>query len=75
MYDINNIILTAFENRCSLNSFNFLACRIMKIIIPNIDIINMYIVYHWILQVHSISYITETCSCLVTVPLLLIAVN
>ena len=38
----------------------------MKITIHNIDIINMHIVYHWILQVHSISCITETCSCLVT---------
>ena len=38
----------------------------MKITIPNIDIINMHIVYHWFLQVHSTSCITETCSCLVT---------
>ena len=37
----------------------------MKITIPNIDIINMHIVYHWILQVYSISCITETYSCLV----------
>ena len=35
--------------------------------IPNIDIPNMHMVYHWILQVHSVSCITETCSCLVTV--------
>ena len=26
----------------------------------------MHIVYHWILQVHAISCITETCFCLVT---------
>ena len=38
----------------------------MKITIPNIDIINMHIVYHWILQEHSVSCITDTCSCLVT---------
>ena len=35
---MNNIILTAFENAFPLNSFNFLAFRIMKITIPNIDI-------------------------------------
>ena len=33
---------------------------------PKIDRLNMHIVYHWILQVHSISYVIETCSCLVT---------
>ena len=38
----------------------------MKITIPNIEGLNMHIVYHWILQVHSISCITETGSCLVT---------
>ena len=38
----------------------------MKITIPNIDRLNMHTVYHWILQVHSISHIAETCSCLVT---------
>ena len=48
----------------------------MKITIPNIDRLNTHIVYHWNLQVHSISCITETYSCLVTVhPLLLIAVK
>ena len=66
--DMKNIILTAFENKCLLNSFYFLAFRIMKIIVPKIDRLNMHIVYHWILQVHSISCVTETCSCLVTVP-------
>ena len=65
---MNNIILTAFENKCPLNSFNFLALRIMKITMPKIDRLNMHIVYHWILQVHAISCITETCSCLVTIP-------
>ena len=39
----------------------------MKITIPTIDIMNIHLVYHRILQVHSISCITETCSCLVTV--------
>ena len=38
----------------------------MKIIVPNIDRCNMYIVYNWILQVHSISCIVETCFSLVT---------
>ena len=56
------MILTAFENKCPLNNFNFLAFRIMKIPIPN----NVHIVYHWNLQVYSISCITETYSCLVT---------
>ena len=39
----------------------------MKTAIPNMDRHNMCIVYHWILQVPLISYIIETCSCLVTV--------
>ena len=38
----------------------------MKTTIPNVDILKMHIVYHWILQVHSISCITEAYSCLVT---------
>ena len=57
---MNNIILMAFENRCPLNSFYLLAFRIIKITMPKIDIINMHIVYHWILQVHTISCVTET---------------
>ena len=65
---MNNIILTEFENRCPLNSINFLVFRIKKITMPKIDRLNMNIVYHWILQVHSISHVTETCSCLVTMP-------
>ena len=28
----------------------------------------MHTVYHWILQVHSISCVIETCSCLVAMP-------
>ena len=60
--------LTGFENRCPLNSFNFLALRKMKIIMPKIDRLIMNIVYHWILQVHLISCVKETCSCLVTTP-------
>ena len=43
---MNSIILTAFENRCPLNSFNFLAFRILKIPMPNIDKFSMNIVYH-----------------------------
>ena len=38
----------------------------MKITIPNIDSLNIHNVYHWILEVHSISCIVKTCSCLVT---------
>ena len=44
----------------------------MKTTMPKIDKHNMHIVYHWILQVHSISCIIETCSCLVTMPTSLI---
>ena len=61
-----NIILTAFKNKCPLNSFNFLASRIMKTTIPNIDRLNIHIVYHWSLQVYSILCIIQMCSCLVT---------
>ena len=39
----------------------------MKITIPHIDRCNMHIVYHWTLQVHSVSCIVEACSSLVTV--------
>ena len=35
---------------------------------PQIDRANMHIVYHWILQVHSISSVNDTCSHLVTMP-------
>ena len=44
----------------------------MKIIIPKIDKLNMNIVYHWILQVRSISCVIETCYCLATMPTSLI---
>ena len=40
----------------------------MKITMPKIDRLNMHIVYHWILQVHSISCVIDTCSCLVVTP-------
>ena len=33
---------------------------------PNIDILNIHIVHHWILQVHSISCNVEIFYCLVT---------
>ena len=69
---MNSIISTVFENRCPQDSFIFLAFRIMKIDMPKIDRLNMYIVYYWILQVHSISCIIEMCSCLATVPTSLI---
>ena len=63
---MNSIILTVFQNRCPLNSFNSIAYRIIKIMMPKIDKLN--IVHLWILQVHSISCILETCSCLATTP-------
>ena len=76
MFKENKIIIsitfTALENKCPLNSFNFLALRITKTTIPNIDIFNMHIVYHWILQVHSIPCNIEICSGLVTAPTSLI---
>ena len=70
--DINSIIFTALENKCPPNSLNFLALKIKKTTIPNINILNMHIVYHWNLQVHSIYCNVEICSCLVTVPTSLI---
>ena len=57
---MNNIILAAFENRCPLNTFNFLVFIEMKTAMPKIDRLNMHIVYHWILQVDSISCVMET---------------
>ena len=53
-------------HKIPLNIFNFLPFRMMKITFPNIDRVNMHIVYHWNLQVHSITCIIETCFCLVT---------
>ena len=38
----------------------------MKTSMHKIGRLNMYIVYYCILQVHSISCVIETCSCLVT---------
>ena len=51
----------------SSNSFNLLTLRIMKTTMPKIDRLNIH-EYHWILQVHSISCVIETCSSLVTMP-------
>ena len=39
---------------------------------PKIERLNMHIVYQWILQVHSVSCLIETCSCLITMPTSLI---
>ena len=47
----------------------------MKITMPKIDRLNMHIVYHWILQVHSISCITEHVPVWLLCLLLLIAVK
>ena len=69
---MNNIILTAFENRCPVNSFYFLVFIIMKTTMPKIYRLNMNIVYHRILQVHSMSCVIEKCFFLVTPPTCLI---
>ena len=66
--DMNSIILTAFENKCPVNSFNILDSRITTLTKPKIDKHNMSMVYYWILQVYSISCTIETCSCLANVP-------
>ena len=58
---MNNIILTAFENKCPLNNFNFLTFKIKNTAIPNNKVINMHI-----LHVHSISCKIEICPCLIT---------
>ena len=63
---MNSITLTALEDECPLNSFSFLAFMTIKMIMPKITKPNVAIVYHFILQVHSISYIIEICSCLDT---------
>ena len=47
------MILTAFVNKYPLNSFIFLNFINIKNTKPNIDICNIKIVYHCILQVHS----------------------
>ena len=51
---INNIILTVFKNICPLNSFSFLNFMITKNIKLKSNILNIKIMYLWILQVHSI---------------------
>ena len=43
---MSSIILTVFEDRYPLNSFNFLDFKIMKITMPKIDKLGMNIVYH-----------------------------
>ena len=65
---MNSIILNVFDNSCPLKSFKFLNFSTMKITMPKNDKLSMIIVYHCILQVHSISCTIETCSCLATVP-------
>ena len=63
---MNCITLTALENKCPLNSFNFQVFMTIKMIMPKITKPNVAIVYHCVLQVHSISCITEMFSCLDT---------
>ena len=57
--------MTVFENKCPLNSFSFLRFMIIKINKPKINIPNVKIVYHLILQVHSIYH---NVSCVATTP-------
>ena len=38
---MNNITFTTLENKCSLNSFNFLALNIIKPMIPHNDVDNI----------------------------------
>ena len=65
---MNSMILTAFENKCPLKSLSFLYFRMTKITKTKIDKLRIRMVYHWILQVHSISCAKVTCSCLATTP-------
>ena len=63
---INSIILTALENKCPLKSLSFLDFRMTKGTYPKINKLNIKIMYHCILQVHSISCTKVTHSCLAT---------
>ena len=58
-----------FENKCPLNSFSFLSFVIIKSVKPKSNIPSVTIVYHCILQVHSIDH---TVSCDVTTPIFFI---
>ena len=40
MLEVNNIILTAFENKCPLHSFSFLECRTAKNQMPELEMLN-----------------------------------
>ena len=51
---MNNLILTALQNKYPLHSFNVHVCRMTKPIRPKRDKLTIKIVYHCILQVHSI---------------------
>ena len=64
--DVNNIILTAKEKKYPLNSFSFCAFRMTKSTKTKIDKLNIKIVYHCILQVHSIFGANLILSCLAT---------
>ena len=55
-------------NRCPLNNFNCLAFMTMKIMMPKTTKYNVTFMYHWVLQVHSISCIIEICSCFASFP-------
>ena len=60
------MILTALGNRCPLHTFNFHVHRMTKTVRPKRDKLNMKMVYHCILQVHSI--FGKISSCLVAAP-------
>ena len=72
---MNSIILTALENKCPLNSFSLLDFRMTKGTKPKIDKLNIKIVYHGILQVHSIFGAKLVLSCVTTALTFLFAVK
>ena len=61
---MNSITLNALENKCPLHSFSFHVCRMTKNIRPKSDNHSIRMLYHCILQVHSI--FGKMPSCLVT---------
>ena len=65
---MNSIIVTALEKKYPLNSFSFLDFRMTKSTKPKIVQLNIKIVYHCILQVHSIFGAEMILSCLATTP-------
>ena len=65
---INNIILTALENKCPLLSFNIFDFRMAKCTKPEVDKLDIKIMYYCVFQVHSIFGANVIPSCLVSTP-------